>query len=393
MADREPPAPWTGNMDVVRRLRDERCEQDRANGVFVDPVFAVPLLLLSSSSSSSSSNKSPRLRGEDDSPTTLGGNVPERDSPATQYRRSTVAFLREMENSLILNTRMYDPEQKDWQSDINLRMRRILIDWLVEVNTKFKYHDETLHLTASIIDQFMTRRPNIPRTDFQLVGVAAHILAAKMEEIHQESPDTYSHMCSGCYTAERVQNYELIMLQALDHHVVTSATALKFLPHFLEASEAAGGDAGRLMGRIRSLAHYVADRVLYEGVSLKYHPSCVASCCVYLARKDVLRGCSTTADAATAATATAVVWTAQLRAVTGRCEAELFPCLRDMAPLLRGESPPPKQVTKIRKDKIPLPLTAVNEKHGKGMRGREHVRRDRREAATTAAWAIRRRTG
>jgi len=39
------------------------------------------------------------------------------------------------------------------QTDINEKMRGILIDWLIEVHLKFKLLPETLFLTISIIDR------------------------------------------------------------------------------------------------------------------------------------------------------------------------------------------------------------------------------------------------
>jgi len=39
------------------------------------------------------------------------------------------------------------------QTDINERMRGILVDWLVEVHLKFKLFPETLMLTVSTIDR------------------------------------------------------------------------------------------------------------------------------------------------------------------------------------------------------------------------------------------------
>jgi cyclin B len=43
------------------------------------------------------------------------------------------------------------------QSDINEKMRAILIDWLVEVHLKFKLVPETLYLTVNLIDRYLQR--------------------------------------------------------------------------------------------------------------------------------------------------------------------------------------------------------------------------------------------
>jgi len=41
------------------------------------------------------------------------------------------------------------------QTDINEKMRSILIDWMVEVHLKFKMVPETLFLTVSLIDRYL----------------------------------------------------------------------------------------------------------------------------------------------------------------------------------------------------------------------------------------------
>ena len=69
------------------------------------------------------------------------------------------------------------------QTDINAKMRGILIDWLVEVHLKFKLLPETLYLTVNLIDRFLEQERMIMRDKLQLVGVTAMFLACKYEEI------------------------------------------------------------------------------------------------------------------------------------------------------------------------------------------------------------------
>ena len=68
------------------------------------------------------------------------------------------------------------------QSDINDRMRAILIDWLVEVHLKFKLIPETLFLAHNLIDRFLSKK-NVMRKNLQLVGVTAMLIASKYEEV------------------------------------------------------------------------------------------------------------------------------------------------------------------------------------------------------------------
>ena len=62
------------------------------------------------------------------------------------------------------------------QPDINEKMRRILIDWLLKVHSKFKLLHETLYLTVNIIDRYLSHEI-ITRKSLQLVGVTAMHIA------------------------------------------------------------------------------------------------------------------------------------------------------------------------------------------------------------------------
>ena len=41
------------------------------------------------------------------------------------------------------------------QAEINDKMRAILVDWLIEVHSKFKLQRETLYITITIIDRYL----------------------------------------------------------------------------------------------------------------------------------------------------------------------------------------------------------------------------------------------
>ena len=86
------------------------------------------------------------------------------------------------------------------QPDINVRMRGILVDWLIEVSTEstlvwflgnslvtkpllcagalqFELMEETLYLTINLIDRFLAVTQHVPRKKLQLVGVTALLFA------------------------------------------------------------------------------------------------------------------------------------------------------------------------------------------------------------------------
>lgn len=63
------------------------------------------------------------------------------------------------------------------QADLTHAMRSILVDWLVEVAEEYKLSRETLCLTVSYIDRFLSVM-SVVRSKLQLVGTAAMFIAA-----------------------------------------------------------------------------------------------------------------------------------------------------------------------------------------------------------------------
>ena len=66
--------------------------------------------------------------------------------------------------------------------EVTGNMRAILIDWLIQVQMKFRLLQETMYMTVSIIDRFM-QNSCVPKKMLQLVGVTAMFIASKYEEM------------------------------------------------------------------------------------------------------------------------------------------------------------------------------------------------------------------
>jgi cyclin-A len=63
------------------------------------------------------------------------------------------------------------------QVDVTANMRSILVDWLVEVAEEYKLVSDTLYLTVSYIDRFLSSNV-LRRQTLQLLGVAAMLIAS-----------------------------------------------------------------------------------------------------------------------------------------------------------------------------------------------------------------------
>jgi cyclin A len=63
------------------------------------------------------------------------------------------------------------------QLDITSNMRGTLFDWLVEVADEYKLLPETLHLSVSYIDRFLSLN-TLSRKKLQLLGVSSMLIAS-----------------------------------------------------------------------------------------------------------------------------------------------------------------------------------------------------------------------
>ena len=93
------------------------------------------------------------------------------------------------------------------QTEINEKMRSILVDWLIDVHFKFGFTDETLFMTISIIDRYLSIS-QITRTNFQLLGITALMISCKHEEIDLPKIDDFIYITDNAYIKDQVIKME-----------------------------------------------------------------------------------------------------------------------------------------------------------------------------------------
>jgi|Transcript_32667 cyclin B len=223
----------------------------------------------------------------------------------TEYVNDMYAHFREKELETSVN-----PTYMSRQAHINEKMRAILIDWLVEVHLKFKLVPETLYLTVNLIDRYLLGSP-VERSNLQLVGVSALLLASKYEEIYPPELKDLVYITDKAYTQEQILSMEEKMVKALKYKM-TIASIHCFMMRYLKA-----GHADR---RMVWLASYVAERMLQEYAMLKYLPSMVAACAVYIARKNLGRN----------------AWSPTLLHYAQYTESSLRACLEEMSSVIHS---------------------------------------------------------
>ncbi|KAL7088350.1 hypothetical protein ACP275_13G122700 [Erythranthe tilingii] len=161
------------------------------------------------------------------------------------------------------------------QKEITPQMRGILINWLVEVHLKFDLMQETLFLTATLLDRYLSLE-SIKKNEMQLVGLTALLLASKYEDFwHPRVADLVS-ISAESYTRDQMLQMEKTMLKKLKFRL-NEPTPYVFMLRFLKAAQ-----SNHM--KFEHLAFYLIELCLVEYEALSYKPSMLCASAIYVAR-------------------------------------------------------------------------------------------------------------
>ncbi|MCD9637701.1 putative cyclin-A3-1 [Datura stramonium] len=121
------------------------------------------------------------------------------------------------------------------QKDVSANMRGVLVDWLVEVADEYKLLSDTLYLTVSYIDRFLSVNV-IPRQRLQLLGVSSMLIASKYEEISPPHVEDFCYITDNTYTTKEVVKMEADVLKCLQFEM-GNPTTKTFLRRFTKIAQ------------------------------------------------------------------------------------------------------------------------------------------------------------
>ena len=127
----------------------------------------------------------------------------------SEYVKDIYAYLRQLEEEQAVKPKYL------MGHEVTGNMRAILIDWLVQVQIKFRLLQETMYMTVSIIDRFMQDN-YVPKKMLQLVGVTAMFAASKYEEMYPPEIGDFAFMTDNTYTKFQIRQMEMKILRALN---------------------------------------------------------------------------------------------------------------------------------------------------------------------------------
>ncbi|KAK6429886.1 B-type cyclin, partial [Oleoguttula sp. CCFEE 5521] len=130
-------------------------------------------------------------------------------SMVAEYGDEIFAYMRSLEARMSPNPRYMESQQ-----EIQWSMRAVLIDWVVQVHSRFNLLPETLFLTINYIDRFLSCKI-VSLGKLQLVGATAIFVAAKYEEVNCPTIQEIIYMVDGGYTVDELLKAERFMLSML----------------------------------------------------------------------------------------------------------------------------------------------------------------------------------
>ncbi|XP_067838740.1 G2/mitotic-specific cyclin-B1-like [Heptranchias perlo] len=193
------------------------------------------------------------------------------DNPmlCSEYVKDIYKYLRQLEVEQSVRPKYLEGKE------ITGNMRAILIDWLVQVQRKFQLLQETLYMTVSIIDRFLQDNP-VTKSNLQLVGVTAMLVAAKYEEMYPPEIGDFVYVTDNTYTTASIREMERRILQKLNFSLGRP------LPlHFLRRSS----KIAEVSSEHHTLAKYLMELTIVDYEMMHYLPSQIAAAAFCLAQK------------------------------------------------------------------------------------------------------------
>ena len=194
---------------------------------------------------------------------------------AAEYVVEIFDYMRQLELETLPN-----PDYIEHQPDLEWKMRGILVDWLIEVHTRFRLLPETLFLAVNLIDRFLSAEV-VALDRLQLVGVAAMFIASKYEEVLSPHVANFSHVADETFSDKEILDAERHILATLEYNM-SFPNPMNFLRRI---SKADNYDI-----QTRTLGKYLMEISLLDHRFMQYRQSHVSAAAMYLARLILERG-------------------------------------------------------------------------------------------------------
>jgi hypothetical protein len=186
-------------------------------------------------------------------------------------------YVKEIYNHMKENEIKYSIDYKYLSNHkvLNLNIRSIIIEWIIDVHRSFKLKQETLYLTVYIIDKFFSLA-EVSKSKFQLVAITSFFIASKYEEIYGPSIEDCTKVTANTYSEKNIIQMESIILETLKFSITVPSIEF-FLQRFVQVTNSEK--------KIIVLSQLITDLCLFDTNYLRFKPSLLAISALFLSRK------------------------------------------------------------------------------------------------------------
>ena len=127
-----------------------------------------------------------------------------------EYKFDENDFLEKEINELHLLKTNY----LNYQPDLSIKKRFILLDWIMEVSSQLHFKRKTYYTCVNLIDLFFSKCI-VNTNQIQLIGIACLLISAKNEERFIPQLSILEMLCDNYYCKSEIINQEIIILKTL----------------------------------------------------------------------------------------------------------------------------------------------------------------------------------
>ena len=190
-----------------------------------------------------------------------------------------VEYFEEILYNLFLEENKFKIKPKygymEKQKKINIQMRAILVDWLVEVQYKANFKIETLYQSIWIIDSYLSFE-KIEITKLQLLGITALLISCKFNEIYYPKLEEFIRITNNTYKKSEFLEMEKEILKVLEFEI--------FFPSSIQFYQ--------IISKIFNFdeeqdyfGKYFLESSLIDYDMISFSPSIIAISCAYIVMK------------------------------------------------------------------------------------------------------------
>jgi len=155
---------------------------------------------------------------------------------------------------------------------ITVDARRVLVDWLIEVQGEYNLSQTTLFLAVNYLDRFLSVQ-ELPKNQLQLLGVCLLWIASKYEDQNPPTLTQLIFICDDAYEMKNILAMEQLILQVLKFEL-TAETPYNFLHRILNRLNIKDE-------KFTNITQFIAESTLLSTSFVNFLPSCIAASILY----------------------------------------------------------------------------------------------------------------